>query len=257
MKGSAEDAQVRWLERWGIEQARLVRERRVAEERRISRRLARISARSRLARDRRALRLEAALARLADRAFDYGLDTAGDSREPEHAHRDRVPYVASPWHVLPRALHVVGVSEADTFVDFGCGKGRIVHQAARRPFRRVIGLEVSPALADVARANLAARRCQHRSGSVEIVVSDAAGYEVPDDVTIGYLFAPFEGETFDALLRSVIASIDRNPRPVRLIYVFPGLGARVLATGRFRLAKELRGGLRDMRARRAAIFESC
>jgi hypothetical protein len=33
-------------------------------------------------------------------------------------------------------------------------------------------------------------------------------------------------------------------------------GARVLATGRFRLLKEQRGGLRDRRTGRAAIFEA-
>jgi cyclopropane fatty-acyl-phospholipid synthase-like methyltransferase len=87
--------------------------------------------------------------------------------------------------VLPRALRYLGVSDRDTFVDFGCGKGRVVHQAARRPFRRVIGVEISPVLAEVARNGLAARRHQHRCGSVEIVVSDVTQYRVPDDLTIG------------------------------------------------------------------------
>jgi hypothetical protein len=43
-------------------------------------------------------------------------------------------YVAgpTPWHILPRALRKVGASDDDVFVEFGCGKGRVVHQAARR-----------------------------------------------------------------------------------------------------------------------------
>jgi SAM-dependent methyltransferase len=192
----------------------------------------------------------------ADRLLDRGLGTSGIATEPEHTVPDRVAYVPSVWHVLPRALHYLGADEHDTFIDFGCGKGRVVHQAAKRPFRRVIGVEISPLLADVARAAVAARSRRHRCRNVEIVACDATRFEVPDDLTIGYLFDPFRGDILEAVLQNIIASIDRRPRTVRLIYVHPREGARVLATGRFTLLKEQRGGLRDRRTGRAAIFES-
>ena len=41
-------------------------------------------------------------------------------------------------------------------------------------------------------------------------------YRVPDDLTIGYFFHPFRGETLDAVLDDIIGSIDRNPRRVSL-----------------------------------------
>jgi SAM-dependent methyltransferase len=176
--------------------------------------------------------------RFANRVLDRGLDTSGSVTEPEHAHPDRVRYVPSAWHVLPRALRYLGVSDLDTFVDFGCGKGRVVHQAARWPFRRVIGVEISPVLAEIARTNLAARRHKHRCRNVEIVVSDVTEFRVPDDLTTGYLFQPFKNETLDAVLRGIVDSIDRHPRRVRLIYVCPLNASQVLATGRFRLLKE-------------------
>jgi SAM-dependent methyltransferase len=179
---------------------------------------------------------------LANRVLDRGLHTSDVAVEPEH--------------VLPRALRYLGVSDRDTFVDFGCGKGRVVHQAARRRFQRVIGVEVSPALAEIARSGLAARSRQHRCGSVDIVVCDVTQYRIPEDLTIGYLFHPFSGETFDTVVRNIVGSIDRRPRRVRLIYVNPVFGGEILATGRFRLVKWLRGGLRDRRLFRAAIFES-
>jgi cyclopropane fatty-acyl-phospholipid synthase-like methyltransferase len=154
---------------------------------------------------------------LFNRVLDRQLNTSGDSHLPEHDHPDRIHYVASAWHVLPRALHYLGVSDRDTFVEFGCGKGRVVHQAARRPFRRVIGVEISPELAEIARAGLAARRHQHRCRDVEIVVADVTEFQVPDDLTIGYFFDPFSNEVFDAVLRGIVDSIDRKPRRVRLI----------------------------------------
>jgi SAM-dependent methyltransferase len=144
---------------------------------------------------------------LGDRVVNRGLDISAHAIEPEHDHPDRVRYVPSSWHHLPRALYHLGVSDRDTFIDFGCGKGGVVQQAARRPFRRVIGVEISPVLAEIARTNLAARRRQHRCRSVEIVVSDVKEFSVPDDLTIGYLFHPFLDETLDAVLQSIVDSM--------------------------------------------------
>src|SRR3954466_4607571 len=118
------------------------------------------------------LKIALATQRLATRLLDREGDTSSHVMEPEHDHPDRVKYIPSAWHVLPRALRYLGVSEQDTFVDFGWGKGRVLQQAANRPFRRVIGVEISPVLAEIARTNLAARARQHRARSVEIVVSD-------------------------------------------------------------------------------------
>ena len=195
---------------------------------------------------------------LTDQVWSRGLDTSPDTIEPEHQHPDRVGYVPSPWYALPRALYYLGVSDRDTFVDFGCGKGGVVHQAARHAFRRVIGVEISPVLADIARKNLAARRRQHRCRNVEIVVSDVTQFSVPDDLTLGYLFDPFMNETLDAALRSIIDSIDRRPRRVRLIFVPPIQRSQILSTGRFRLLREPRTRLLDppWPPSRAEIYES-
>ena len=184
--------------------------------------------------------LAARLERFASRRLDRGLDTSVPAMEPEHDHPDRLGYAPSPWYVLPRALRYLGVSDRDVFVEFGCGKGRVVHQAARRPFRRVVGVEISPVLAEAARSGLAARRHQHRCRDVEIVVADVTAFRVPDDLTIGYFYYPFAGQTFESVLRGIVESIDRNPRRVRLIFAFPTKEARsqILATGRFRLLKE-------------------
>jgi SAM-dependent methyltransferase len=193
--------------------------------------------------------------RLTNLVLDRNLDTSEPAVEPEHRD-DRVLYVASPWHVVPRALRYLGVSDEDTFVDFGCGKGRVVHQAAKHPFRRVIGVEVSPRLAEIARRNLAMGSHQHRCRDVEIVVADVTDFQVPDDLTIGYFFHPFGEKTLAPVLRGIIDSIDRHPRCVRLIFVRRDHAPLVLATGRFRLSKEQGNRLLDGDSSRVAIFES-
>jgi SAM-dependent methyltransferase len=205
---------------------------------------------------RRGLRFaDRVLDRFANRLLDRGLDTSRAVTVPH----DRGLYLPSAWHVLPRALRYLGVSDRDTFVDFGCGKGRVVHQAAKRPFRRVIGVEISPELAEIARTGLAARSHQHRCQNVEIVVEDVAQFRVPDDLTIAYLFRPFGEEAFEAVLSGLVESIDRQPRRVRLIYVWPTTSTRsmILATDRFRLLKEQSSHLFNRGTDRVAIFESC
>jgi SAM-dependent methyltransferase len=235
-----------WLERWVEKQ---VQEGRIAEPEPLEPpRLKRLF-------DKWQARFAYRAQRLADSVFERGLDSAAFAMEPEHDHPDRVQYVASPWHVLPRALRYLGVSERDTFIDFGCGKGRVVHQAAKRRFRRVIGVEISPKLAEIARANLAARAHQHRCPSIEIVVADATEFEVPDDLTIAYLCHPFKNETLDSVLRVILDSVERNPRPVRLIYVCPRSSDQVLGTGRFRLLKN-QNSILDTPLSRVEIFET-
>jgi SAM-dependent methyltransferase len=242
-----------WLERWAAEQRRTLSRPRLSRAS-----LARTRVRRRLAFARGTLSQRVALgsSRWLTRVLDRGLDTSGDTHEPEHDHPDRISYVPSDWHVVPRALRYLGVSDRDTFVDFGCGKGRVVHQAATRPFRRVIGVEISPRLAEIARTAVAAGRHHHRCRNVEIVVADAREFPVPDDLTIAYLAHPFKDETFAAVLRGIVDSIDRHPRRLRLIYWVPVHGPEVLATGRFRLLKAQQSGLLDRHGYRTEIFES-
>ncbi len=90
--------------------------------------------------------------------------------------------------------------------------------AALRPFKRVIGVELSEELNRVARANVERIRGRLRCQDVELVTEDAALYVVPDDVTVAYLFAPFGGKIFHQVLFNLIASVDRRPRSLRLVY---------------------------------------
>jgi len=233
--GTPPDEAAARLERWA------------AEQRTISERREKIPAREPFAE------------RIANRVLDRGLRTGGRNFEPEHLDIGRIGYVASAWRTLPRALHYIGVSPDDVFIDFGCGKGRVVHQAAKRRFRKVIGVEISPALAEAAREALAAGKRRHRCKDVEIVVADAREYRVPDDLTVVYFFHPFFGETLDAVLEGIIASIDRNPRRLSIIYSYPLAADQLVATQRFRLVKQLRGTLRanSNSLHRTNIYESC
>ena len=127
------------------------------------------------------------------------------------------------------------------FADFGSGKGRVVLQAARLPFDRVMGVELSEELTAIARRNVAAAERRRRCREVELVTADVLDFDVPDDLTVAYVYNPFSGAIFEGLLQKLIESVDRAPRRLRLIYRTPLEHKRVMATRRFRVERSARG----------------
>jgi hypothetical protein len=160
---------------------------------------------------------------------DYGL-----------AHPERVRYVATGRFVVPRVLRRIGVQPDDVFIDFGSGKGRVVYQAAQFPFKRVIGVEIAEELNRIARHNVEHNQDRLVCGEVELVTEDAVGYQVPDDVTVAYFYHPFEGQIFARVVDKLVASLDRNPRRLQIIYVYPKCAEYILDTGRFELERTMK-----------------
>lgn len=146
-------------------------------------------------------------------------------------------YEGSGWLDLRRILPRHEVSPQDVLLDLGSGKGRALLMAARYPFARIIGVEHSEQLAEVARRNVAALPTGLRPERIEVVTGDVLAYQVPDDVTVVYLYNPFRGQTFAAMMRRLIASVDRAPRTVRIIYLNAQEHDQLLATRRIRLAR--------------------
>src|SRR5262249_55367399 len=119
----------------------------------------------------------------------------------------RVQYQPSGNTWLWRALRGMPVTHDDVFLDYGAGKGRGVVQAALRyRFRKVIGVEISEHLAEIARHNVERLAPRLRVPEVEIIVADAVDWPVPDDVTYIYMYRPVKGP----LLESVLTRIDES-----------------------------------------------
>ncbi len=126
--------------------------------------------------------------------------------------------------------------ERATFVDLGAGMGRAVFLAARRPFRQAIGVEISPALYEVALENLAKiPRETLRCRDVRIVRADAAGYRFPRGDLVVYLYNPFDG----AILAQILDRLAKDAKhDVALVYHTPVERAVIEAHPAFELAAE-------------------
>ncbi len=108
--------------------------------------------------------------------------------------------------------------ERTTFVDIGSGMGRVVLLAAERPYRQVIGVEISPALHEVAKENRArypANRLQCRD--IRLVRADAAAFAFPRGDLAVYLYNPFRA----AVMEPVVARLAAHRGAVALAYHTP------------------------------------
>jgi SAM-dependent methyltransferase len=134
------------------------------------------------------------------------------------------PTEAALFHKMMSALGQLADFDFSqfAFIDLGSGKGRTLLMAAEYPFRRIVGIELLPALHQVALQNLSryhnpAQRCF----SLEAHCQDATEFELPAEPAVIYLFNPFS----EAGLRRVIAKLEqnlqRNPRPVYVLYHNP------------------------------------
>jgi SAM-dependent methyltransferase len=192
-----------------------------------------------------------------------GVKTSGDAAAPEAAGvvgeiRDShiyAPVRVANAHAALRDLPIGSSNGGDskdrdshgtdyshyTFVDVGSGKGRMLFVAAEYPFRRVIGVEFSNVLHEEAVANI--RRYKHskrRCGDIESVHADAAEFEFPDENLVIYMFNPFGPEVMGRMLANLERSIERHPRPVMVVMLWPEHSELVAGMRGVRVYRETR-----------------
>jgi SAM-dependent methyltransferase len=151
-----------------------------------------------------------------------------------HANPDYIRFIASDPAWLREAFKRLRPTPTDVFLDLGAGKGSALLIAAEEPFARVIGVEIVPRLAAIARINLEHTGRPRRCAEIELVVGDATTYQVPPDTTLAYLFSPFTGRTLARVAANIIESHDANPRPLHVVYACPHGEATLLESGRLK-----------------------
>jgi SAM-dependent methyltransferase len=109
------------------------------------------------------------------------------------------------------------------FVDYGCGKGRVMAEAARYPFQSVIGIDFAKELCAACKANLEKVRSTRRCGDVQVLNADATEFDLPREPCVVYIYNSFRGPVLAATLERIRKSVEKFPRHVRIAYVTPML----------------------------------
>ena len=157
--------------------------------------------------------------RIMDAKFDLlnGVDTSGYISNTELGLDDSShDYQASPEHHILSAIRSLPIDHREfTFVDLGCGKGRVLVVARRFPFREIVGVEISQPLCQIAAKNT------RLFENVSVVAGDAATYSIPAGPTVIYLGNPFEARVLEIVMTNIEQRRKQSPAPLYVVYLVP------------------------------------
>lgn len=165
----------------------------------------------------------------ADEEIDrkYGIDTGGVLEKEalggrgEHT-ESSTGYEAIQVLLFRRIMRDLPVKpEECAFVDFGSGKGRALLMAAEQGFRRVIGVEISPVLHEVARRNVAQARRRAELPPIELHCGDAVRYQLPAEDVVCFFYNPFACGVMAKVVLKLGESLTLRPRRLVVIYRNP------------------------------------
>lgn len=130
------------------------------------------------------------------------------------------PSIFQSMLVRWRRCRPVAPIDGYTFIDLGAGMGRAVLLAAQYRFRAVIGVELHPTLARIARRNLKVWRAADRAHApMRIVHGDAEAFELPTGHCVVFLFNPFGAPVLRRLLKNWSHSLRGREGEVDILYM--------------------------------------
>lgn len=170
--------------------------------------------------------IEHAAFRVTEYGYDryFGIRTAVVKELSDYGIHDGRLRECRPSHhlTLRRILRALPIRPGtDVLVDIGAGSGRMVVRAAAYPFKKVVGVELVPEIAAMARENIRRARPRLRCPDVDVVAGDATAFPIPADTTIFFLNNPFGGEPLVRVFENIRASLLQNPRAHTIVSVRP------------------------------------
>jgi SAM-dependent methyltransferase len=133
-------------------------------------------------------------------------------------YKDGIRYVPTPYQSLKEIVDYLKLKPDDVFVDFGCGKGRVISFMAVQRMKKVIGIEIHKELADIAKTNL--NNLKSKNTSVEIFNMDAAIFDAKEG-TIFFMFHPFGEKTAAKVIENIRSTVATSPKKIRILYYGP------------------------------------
>jgi SAM-dependent methyltransferase len=159
--------------------------------------------------------------------LEHNIETSGrvhetdlDIANPNWIHAS--PYFPTPSQFLIEALTGIDIQFEDlTFIDLGSGKGRVLFMASAFPFRKIIGVEISPGLTALAHRNIASYKGEQKCRDINPVCMDFTRFEFPEVPLFVFLYNPASLHLTNVVARNLMRSLNKCPREVWILYVTP------------------------------------
>ncbi len=131
-------------------------------------------------------------------------------------------YAGSQPSIIRSALNTLPALSGCAFVDLGCGKGRPLLVASEYPFRSIVGVELTPSLAEAARRNAAIINRQFAQRTpIQIEQQDAGQFVPPAGNAVVFLYNPFGEEVIAKVVSRIEEALAAGGRSIFVIYYNP------------------------------------
>ena len=130
---------------------------------------------------------------------------------------------------LANLLKDIHVTDQDTIIDIGCGKGSAMLIMTKFPFSKVDGIELSSRVAEIAGKNFS-RLKQERC---HIFNCDAVTFQDFSSYSMIYFYNPFPAVIMRPVIRHIEQSIQNGGREVLVIYNNPACHDVIVEHGVF------------------------
>ncbi|MFN6037325.1 MAG: methyltransferase domain-containing protein [Bacteroidota bacterium] len=157
-----------------------------------------------------------------------GISTLGIEALPEEVSNDLFKqqqfhhYQGASYYILFETFkNLPEQVKTGHFIDYGCGKGRVMVVAAISGFKKISGLDIDERLLIQARKNISVSRSKFQSTEFEALFADATQYEIPADANVLFFFNPFGEDLMRLVAKKVIESLKSYSRKILIVYVNP------------------------------------
>lgn len=131
---------------------------------------------------------------------------------------------------IKRIISKLKITKNDSFLDIGCGKGKIMYEMSKRfQFRRVDGVEISNKLCDIAEKNL----IKLKISNYKIFNFNAKDFKELDDYNYIYFANPFPAIIMRDVMQNIEKSVVKAPRTLTIIYFNPVCHKEIIESGIF------------------------
>ena len=117
---------------------------------------------------------------------------------------------------VKRVLKQLPITENDSIIDVGCGKGLFFYYAKKFPFKRIDGLEILPDLAQTATNN----SLKLRDARIHVFNCDARCFNY-DHYNFFFINNPFSKKLMADFANMLKESVRTSKRKIIVIYQFP------------------------------------
>lgn len=154
----------------------------------------------------------------SDAVYDkiYKIDTCGYEYLEENNKILHMNYLPTPYVHLKRLFLECPLSEKDHFVDFGCGKGRVLAVAAKRKCDKITGIDINERMCRITNNNIIHLRGPHCK-NIDVQNIDAKQLIIESSMNKFHFFEPFHLKIFANVITNIFNSTKLYDRQ---IYVY-------------------------------------